>query len=122
MNTVVQGEVSELNAGPNAFLFGRARTIIHITVGLLLIAAAVLKAYQAVAGPIAFSLTAALFDFALIEFELILGGMLVLNVRPVAAWALAIGAFTIFAGVSLKKAMAGASACGCFGPAAVDPR
>jgi hypothetical protein len=31
-------------------------------------------------------------------------------------------AYTIFAGVSLRKALAGAKSCGCFGPAAVDPK
>jgi hypothetical protein len=95
---------------------------LHVTVGTLLVAAAVLKAYQAGTSLPGIPLRLRLLDLALIEFEFVVGGMLLLNVWRVGAWALTVAAFTIFAGVSVKRAMAGASSCGCFGPARVDPK
>jgi hypothetical protein len=86
----------------------------------LLITAAILKTYQAVAQP---NLASSQFrEFLLIGFELVLGAALLLGVWPKFSWALALLTFTIFAGVSARKAMMGSSSCGCFGFAAVNPR
>ena len=99
--------------------FARA---LHLCVSLLLIAAAVLKGYQVLRTTPDMSLEARLFELALIEFELILGGMLLLGRYPKLTWAAVVTVFTIFAGVSVKKALAHVPACGCFGPASVNPR
>jgi hypothetical protein len=100
-----------------------AQAAVHVAAAALLMAAALLKAYQAVAGPAEVRSTASrLLELGLIEFELIVAAMLLLNVLPFAARYLALTAFTVFAGVSLRKAMSGFSTCGCFGPVDVDPR
>jgi Protein of unknown function (DUF1573)/Methylamine utilisation protein MauE len=113
------------NTGRRPFAAG-----VHLVAGSLLMFAAVLKAYSAATALPGIALHLRLFDLALIEFELAVGGILLLG-RPLArrrpkvaysAWGLATLAFTVFAGVSLRKALAGAKSCGCFGPAAVDPR
>jgi hypothetical protein len=115
--------MSDLAAAPELTRPGsRAWETVHIVAGLLLILAATLKAYQAAMPGPAVALRLRLFDVALIEFELAVGGMLLLNVRPTIAWGLAVAAFTVFAGVSVQKALAGAKSCGCFGPAAVNPK
>jgi len=95
---------------------------VHIAVGLLLVAAAILKGYQAGTSLPGIPLRLRLMDLALIEFELLLGGMLLLNRWRRAAWALTIVTFTVFAGVSLNKALAGAPSCGCFGAVTVNPK
>jgi hypothetical protein len=100
----------------------RAWLALYVAIATLLIAAAILKAYQAATALPGVPVHLRLLDLALIEFELALGGMLLLNVWPIGAWGLAIAAFTVFAGVSVEKALSGAKSCGCFGPAAVDPR
>ncbi len=89
---------------------------------MLLIVAASLKAYGVLVGPQSALPWNRLSAFALIEFELLVGGLLLLNSIPTFTWGAALAMFTIFAGVSARKAMLGSSSCGCFGPASVSPR
>ena len=100
----------------------RLAVALQTFVALLLIVAALLKTYQAMKTTPEMAWSARLFELALIEFELLVGGMLLLNLKPKIAWGLVLIAFTIFTGVSIKNAIAKVPACGCFGPAAVDPR
>jgi hypothetical protein len=89
----------------------------------VLLAAALLKAYDAAAGPAQVRpLFSRLLELGLIESELIVGGMLLLNVLPLAARYLALAMFTFFAVVSLRKLIQGSSTCGCFGPIDVNPK
>jgi hypothetical protein len=99
-----------------------ARLAVHLCAAMLLVVAACLKAYGVLLGPQSTPLGSRASEFALIEFELLLGGLLLLRVAPTLTWATALATFTIFAGVSARKAMLGSSSCGCFGPASVSPR
>src|SRR5688572_25178970 len=83
-------------------------TAVATAAGLLLVVAAILKAYQAVMPGPAIALHLRLRDLALIEFELALGAMLMLNLWPRAAWGLALAAYAVFAGMSVQKIMMGA--------------
>ncbi len=97
-------------------------TIFTNSVALLLIVAAMLKTYQSFRTTPEMAMYARAFELGLIEFELIVGGMLLLKLYPRLAWGLTVVAFTIFTGVSVKNTLAHVPACGCFGPAAVNPR
>ena len=123
MNWVETPVSTEFSAHENVELAPRRLAIaLQSFVGLLLIVAATLKTYQAMKTTPEMAWSARLFELGLIEFELLVGGMLLLNLKPRIAWSLALVAFTIFTGVSVKNAIAKVPACGCFGPAAVDPR
>ena len=102
---------------------GYAQAGVHAIAAVLLMAAALLKAYGLVAGPPeARPIAARVLELGLIEFELALAAMLLLGVMPLAARYLALMTFTAFALLSLRKAMSGSPSCGCFGPVDVDPR
>jgi hypothetical protein len=88
----------------------------------LLIFAAVLKAWDLITAHPFANPSSRLAILALIEFELLLGGLLLINAMPKLAWAIALLTFMIFAGVSGRQAMLGAPSCGCFGRASVSPR
>src|SRR4051794_15785530 len=100
----------------------RFAKIVHIAAATLLTVAALLKAYQTVHNPDVLPLTTRLYEAALIEFELALAALLVLSRWRSFAWAAGVATFTIFAGVSVRKWLGGASSCGCFGPVVMDPR
>jgi hypothetical protein len=100
----------------------RAGDVIHYMVASLLLAAAILKTYPALQADWHMDVWPRLLNLGLIEFELFIAFLLFLNLRPTWGWALAVIAFTIFAGVSAKNAAAGAKGCGCFGPATIDPK
>jgi hypothetical protein len=100
----------------------RAINALYIVVAAMLIVSALLKTYEAALNEPGVAVQRKLMELALIEFELLLGGMLLLNVRPAWGWGIAIATFTIFAGVSVRTSLAGASSCGCWGGAHVDPR
>ena len=115
--------MSELPLASPGSAARNAQAVVHAAAAALLMAAALLKAYQLVAGPVeARSTGARLLELGLIEFELILAAMLLLDVMPFVARYLALTAFTVFAAISLRKGMSGSSTCGCFGPIDVDPR
>jgi len=111
---------AETNPAPKPRI--EAVRLVHLLAGGLLIVAAVFKAYQAVLPGPAVALHLRLLELAQIELELALGAMLVLGAWPVVGWGLAAATYALFAAVSLRKAIAGAKGCGCFGPAAVDPK
>ncbi|MBN2022776.1 MAG: hypothetical protein JW809_08260 [Pirellulales bacterium] len=97
--------------------------VVRALLGLLLLAAAVLKAHQLATEPV---LGAGLLDsrwvlIATVEFELFFGLWLLAGLLPRLTWAAAIGCFVLFAGVSLHKALSGAASCGCFGRVEVNP-
>lgn len=109
---------TNLNGTPQV----KASLILHLVVALVLLLAACLKIYAVSRASWEMSLWPRLFDLALIEFELVISTLLLMNARPVLSWGLVLATFTVFAGVSAKNAAAGAKACGCFGPAAIDPK
>jgi hypothetical protein len=115
--------MNELSAASPARVGRYAQVLVHGAAGTLLMTAALLKAYQLIAGPVEVrSLPARLLELGLIEFELILATMLLLDVLPLLAQYLALTAFTVFGVLSLRKAISGAPTCGCFGPVDIDPR
>jgi hypothetical protein len=99
----------------------RFRGAVHCAAGVLLIVAAGMKAAGLVLDAEASTSLVRLGQFALIQFELLLGGALLFNLRPRATWFVAIATFALFAIVSGQKAMAGAPSCGCFGAVTVAP-
>src|SRR5438093_351538 len=114
--------MGESSISPSLTRPARFARIVHAAAALLLIAAALLKAYQTVARPDVVTISSRLLAGALIEFELALAGTLLLQLWPRAAWGLAITSFTVFAGVSVGRSINGVSSCGCFGPINIDPR
>jgi hypothetical protein len=96
--------------------------MVHLLAAALLTAAALLKAYQAAGRPQNLPLAPRVLEIAAVEFELLLAALLALRVRPSLTWGVAVATFAVFAGVSLKKALAGAPHCGCFGPVHMNPR
>jgi hypothetical protein len=97
--------------------------VVSRSVGLLLLAAAGLKAYGLSADPVArmgiFSVPE--FQLAVIQFEVFLGLWLLWGIQPLGSWAVALVTFAGFAGVSLYQVSVGQSSCGCFGRLAVSP-
>lgn len=91
--------------------------------GLLLLMAAGLKLYglrvEPVAGAGIFS--AAEFQVAVVEFEIVLALWLLSGIRTVLSWLVALVTFTGFATASFYLAWIGQSSCGCFGSVHVDP-
>jgi hypothetical protein len=71
------------------------------------------------------------FLIAVVEFELFFGLWLLSGLFPSSfgreaggeglTWLAALGCFSLFACVSLYKALSGAASCGCFGPVRVNP-
>jgi Methylamine utilisation protein MauE len=104
-----------------------ARRSLHLLVsrcvGLLLLAAAGLKAYGLSADSVArmgiFSTPE--FQLAVIEFELFLALWLLSGIRPLGSWMVALTIFIGFAGVSFYQGWIGQSSCGCFGRLSVSP-
>ncbi len=88
----------------------------RLTVGLFLLLAAGLKAYDLATGPIqgAGILQSRWFLIGVVEFELLLGLWLLSGVFPAHAWAVSLGCFACFACVTLHKALSGETSCGCF--------
>lgn len=96
--------------------------LVRFLVGGLLLTAAVVKLSGLSYGPVArvFYLRPA-FQFVVIQLELLLGGWLLLGLRPLGARWLAGAVFLGFAVVSGYAAMTGQSNCGCFGKLEVSP-
>src|SRR5947209_6362476 len=91
--------------------------------GLLLIAAAVLKAHeQAGAWAAASDFSAGRWlSLGALGVELVLGFWLLTGLYPRLARWLAGTAFVVFLAVSLTRAAAGETSCGCFGRVPVNP-
>jgi hypothetical protein len=101
----------------------RTYDLVRVALGLLLLTAATLKAWQLATGPV---LSRGILDsrwllVGVVELELLLGLWLLAGLLPRPTWAVALGCFSVFACVSLYKALAGQSSCGCFGRVQVNP-
>jgi hypothetical protein len=97
--------------------------VVRIALGLLLLTAAGLKAYQLATEPIPGTglLDSRWLLMATVEFELFFGLWLLANIWPKPTWAAALACFGVFTCVSLYKALSGHATCGCFGRVAVNP-
>jgi len=100
-----------------------ALRLIPRILGVLLLAAAALKAHGAAVTPISAMgvLSAAWLQVALIVAEVLLGLWLITGVAQLGSWALALATFGLFSGVSAYQGWIGASSCGCFGTLTVNP-
>ncbi len=101
----------------------RIRGIVPAVLGLVLLAAAALKAYQLATAPVVENglFTSRWFLIGLIEFELALGLVLALGLYPRAAGRVALACFAGFGAVSLHQALAGKASCGCLGKIDLRP-
>jgi hypothetical protein len=97
--------------------------LVRIALGILLLTAAGLKAHQLATEPVAGTglLDSGWLLMATVEFELFFGLWLLANLWPKPTWAAALACFSLFACVSLYKALSGYATCGCFGSVAVNP-
>jgi hypothetical protein len=91
--------------------------------GLLLLAASVLKGYELLSTPVANAdiWSNRAFLIFTVEFELALGIWLLSGLFKQAAWLATLGCFLVFFGVTLYKGLTGAASCGCFGTVQVNP-
>lgn len=106
------------------FNYGGSPRIARIAVGLILLAAALLKMHaqmltakpspQTTLDMAGFQVLAALAEFAL-------GSGLILGLWPAMMTRISIALFTTFACVSLIKAIGGTKSCGCFGALRISP-
>ncbi len=97
--------------------------LVRYSLGLLLVVAAGLKAYELVAFPVSRGgfLQAPLFLVAVIQFEFLLGFWLFAGVFLRTSWIVAVFCFASFTVVTLVRALEGATSCGCFGRVVVNP-
>ena len=121
------GNITIFHAGPvrscrprlTVSAYGYVRTILAIILTL----AGVLKGYQLATTPTLDHglLSSRWFFLAVIEFELFASCWLLSNLAPTVTRRVAIVGFSVFASVSLYKALTGAESCGCFGRISVNP-
>jgi hypothetical protein len=91
--------------------------------GILLLAAAVLKGWQLVTEPVADNDIWSYRPFLIltVEFELALAIWLLSGLFKRCAWLAALVCFSAFSAITLYKALSGAASCGCFGSVHVNP-
>lgn len=91
--------------------------------GLILLAAALLKGYQLLTEPVANRDLWSYRPFLVVqvEGELTLGLWLLSGLFPRPAWLTALACFSFFSLVTFYKGLTGAASCGCFGPVHVNP-
>ncbi len=96
---------------------------VRVVLGLILLAAAGLKAHQLATGPTAEAglLTSRWFLVAAVESEIALGLCLLSGVLARTVWLVALGCFAVFACVSFSKGARREASCGCFGTVKVNP-
>lgn len=97
--------------------------VVRVLVGAILLTAAGLKGYQLATEPTLGTslLESRWFLIGVVEFEVLFGFWLLANIWPKPTWAAAIACFSVFACVSLYKALSGYANCGCFGRVPVNP-
>jgi hypothetical protein len=97
--------------------------IVRVVLGLLLLTAAGLKAYDVVrgSGPRWSLFSSPRSQIAVIEVETILGVWLLSGWSGRAAWGATLGLFGILACISLHLGLTGQPSCGCFGRVEVQP-
>ena len=101
----------------------KANMVVMVVVGLVLIAATVLKIHQLLTEPIISKGFWESWEFFLIQIplELGLGVWLISGLFKKAGWLTAVIAFAGFTVVTLQKGLIGAESCGCFGTVSVNP-
>jgi len=102
---------------------GRGWVVLRFVVATIILTAAGLKAHQLATVP---SLGEGLFharwfNILVVEFELFFGIWLLFGLLPKLTWLATFACFSVFALVSLYKALSGEASCGCFGMATVNP-
>lgn len=97
----------------------RGYQVVRAVLGLLLLTAAGLKAYDPLAQDS--FLGSPRLHIAAIETETLLGLWLLSGWSVRASWVSALGLFSLLAGVSLWLALEGQSSCGCLGRVQVSP-
>jgi len=101
----------------------RAATTTMSVLGIILAAAAVLKAWLFLAAPATEKdlWTSRVMLILTVEFEISLSTWLLSGLFKKAAWLAALLCFLAFSGVTFYKAVSGAQSCGCFGSVHVNP-
>lgn len=101
----------------------RALDIVLKILGLLLLAAAIMKSHELLTVPVANKDIWSWRPFLIfqVEFELVLGIWLLSGVFKRFIWILTLACFCVFCCVTLYKAITGAASCGCFGAVHVNP-
>lgn len=102
---------------------GTVRRILCGILGLLLLGAASLKLYGLRVAPFAQSgwLLNPTVQFAVLEWEILLGLWLLSGRASPGAWSAVLFTFLVFAGVSFHLGVVGQSSCGCFGSIRSSP-
>jgi hypothetical protein len=97
-------------------------TVVRIVLGILLLAAGLLKIWGMAAEPVPqFALFSRHWYVVLIEIEVCLSLWLFSGLYAPAAWLVALVIFGGFAGVSLQDIAIGRKSCDCFGPLTLSP-
>lgn len=97
--------------------------VVRVVLGLVLLAAAALKAHQLATEPV-LSIDIFTYRWSLavqVQFEIVLGLWLLGGVHRRLLWLVSTVCFAMFALVSLFKALTGQASCGCFGTVHVSP-
>lgn len=90
-----------------------------VGLALLLLVAALFKAFELVSYPAAWSRLVP--GMALVWLELLFGVWLIFGSRGIWTWRVAVGCFSVFALAAAYKGVSGAESCGCFGRVRVSP-
>ncbi|MFC1780853.1 MauE/DoxX family redox-associated membrane protein [Planctomycetota bacterium] len=100
-----------------------ANNILLKALGILLLAAAVLKGWQLMNEPVANNniWSSRWFLILTVEFELALSIWLLSGLFKKAAWLTSLACFGLFSMITLYKAVTGYASCGCFGSVHVNP-
>lgn len=100
-----------------------ANDVVLKLLGILLLAAAVLKGWHLLTTPVANNdvWTSRLFLITQVEFELALGIWFLSSLFKKAAWLTGLVCFSVFSVIALYKGISGAESCGCFGKIHVNP-
>ena len=99
---------------PSLFCHG-----VFAALGLLLLAAAAFKTYEAYSTPM--SSVGLLGTLTLVSFEICFGAWLLIGTRSEWTLRMAVACFATFACVAAYKYLTGESSCGCFGTLQVSP-
>ena len=101
----------------------RCWDVMRFAVALILLVAAILKAYQLATTPSLGEgfLHARWFNIFVVEFELFFGIWLFFGMLPKATWLVTTGLFATFLLVTFYEAVRGAESCNCFGNFSLNP-
>jgi hypothetical protein len=101
----------------------RISSLIRVSLGTLLLAAAGLKLYGLAISPLPRVgwFAEPWVQLAVAEWELILGLWLISGANPFSSWLAAVATFLSFAGVSAYLGAVGVASCGCFGTIHASP-